>query len=85
MGTENSRLEALRKRAAQINAQIAEAEKKQKAKARKDETRLKVLVGAAFLADIAKNPDTDAAVRSVLKRGIVNPKDKEFLKSKGWL
>jgi large subunit ribosomal protein L7/L12 len=79
------KLEALRKREAEIKARIAEAEAKEKAQSRKEDTRVKVLVGAAFLADIDKNPETRALVLSVVERAIVNPKDREFLKSKGWL
>jgi len=79
------KLEALRKREAEIKARIAEAEAKEKAQSRKEDTRVKVLVGAAFLADIEKNPETRSLVLSVVDRAIVNPKDREFLKSKGWL
>ena len=81
----SSKLEALRKRQERINAQIAAEEAREKAQARKDDTRLKVLVGAAFLADAAVHEETRAGVRAVLEKGITAPRDREFLKAKGWL
>jgi hypothetical protein len=44
-----------------------------------------VLIGAAFVADIKQHPETRAAVDMVLKRAITAPRDREFLKSRGWL
>ena len=85
MATENAKLAALRKREAELKAQIAEAEALEKAKRRKEDTRVKVLIGSAFVADTGKNPETRAGVVAVLERAIVAPKDREFLKSKGWL
>jgi hypothetical protein len=79
------KLEALRKREATIKAQIAQLEASAKAIQRKEDTRLKVLVGAAILADIELHPETRAGVEAVLKRGIVAPRDREFLAAKGWL
>jgi len=84
MAGENGRLEALRKRAAEIKAQLAEEEAKVKTQQRKDDTREKVLIGAAFLADMEKNPDTRQLVAGVLERAIVAPKDRAFLKGRGW-
>jgi hypothetical protein len=84
MPTQN-KLEALRKREAEIRAKIAEEETKRRKREEKDETRLKLLVGSAVLADVEKTPETKAAVVAVIDRGIGNPKDREFLKAKGWL
>lgn len=81
----NTKLEALRKRQAQLAAQIAQAERTEKAKSRKEDTRLKVLVGAGILADIALHPETRAGVQAVLDRAITAERDREFLKVKGWL
>jgi len=79
------KIEALRKREAEIRAKIAEEETKRRKREEKDQTRIKLLIGGAFLADVEKTPDTRAGVLSVVERAIVNPKDREFLKSKGWL
>lgn len=81
----NDKLEALRKRKEQLQAQIAAQEAKEKAKARKEDTRLKVIVGAAILADVNLHPETRAGVAAVLERAITAQRDREFLKSKGWL
>jgi hypothetical protein len=81
----NAKLDALRKKRQQIAAQIAEVEAKEKAKARKEDTRLKVLIGAAIIADVGLYPETRAGVEAVLKRAITADRDVEFLKAKGWL
>lgn len=85
MATENPKLEAAKKRLEQAKAQLAQIEAKEAAKRRKEDTRVKVIVGAGIIADTEKNPETRAGVVAVLERAIVNPKDREFLKSKGWL
>lgn len=85
MATQNGKLEALRKREAELKARIAEAEAVEKGKKRKEDTRVKVLIGSAFVADTEKNPETRAGVVAILERAIVAPKDRAFLKLKGWL
>ena len=85
MAATNGKLEALRKREAEIKAQIAEVEAKEKGRKRKEENRVKILVGAGIIADTEKHPETRAGVVSVLERAITAPKDRAFLKTKGWL
>ena len=82
---ELDRLEALRKQAEQLKARIAKIEAKQAAQARKEDTRLKVVVGAALLADAKLNVETLEFIRAVLPRAVPAPRDREFLKAKGWL
>ena len=82
---QTAKLEALRKREAELKAQIVAAEAKEKAKAQKQEIRLKLLIGAAFVSNTVKNPDTRAGVVAVLESSVVDAKDRAFLKSKGWL
>ncbi len=79
------KLESLKERASRIQARIAEIERRQKAQHRKDDTRLKVIVGAACLADSALHEQTKESVRGILEKAIKAPRDREFLKSKGWL
>ena len=80
-----NKLETLRKRQEEIRAKIAEEETKRRKREEKEETRLKLLVGSAVLADIEKTPETKAALLPVVDRAITAPKDRDFLKSKGWL
>jgi len=81
----NDKIEALRKREAEIRAKIAAEETKRRKREEKEQSRVKLLVGGAFLADIEKTPDTRAGVVAVLDRAITNEKDRAFLKAQGWL
>jgi hypothetical protein len=81
----NSKLEALREKFKKVQAQIGQLEAKDKAKGRREDTRLKILIGAAHLADALQHDETRAGVRAVLDRAITAPHDREFLKQKGWL
>ena len=79
------KLEALKKRKAQIEKQISEAETRLKAKERKEETRVKILIGAAMLADSIINSSTKTFIEDVLKRAITEKRNIEFLQEKGWM
>lgn len=81
----SSTSDALRAKIAKLQARVADIERREGAKRRKEDTRLKVIVGAGIIADTEKNPETRAGVRSVLDRAITTPRDREFLKAKGWL
>ena len=81
----NDKIEALRKREAEIRAKIAAEETKRRKREEKEESRVKLLVGGAFLADVEKNPDTRAGVVAVIDRAITNEKNRAFLKAQGWL
>lgn len=82
---ELERLAALKQQADQLKARIAKIEARQAAQARKEDTRLKVVVGAALLADAKLNPATADSIRSVLARAVTAQRDRVFLKAKGWL
>ena len=79
------RLETLKERKIKIEQQIAALKARDTAQERKDMTRLKVLIGAAMLADLKINPDLAALVDRVLQRAITEKRDIEFLQNKGWL
>lgn len=83
--TDTERLEALRQRETQLKAKIAKIEARKISEERKEETRLKVVVGAALLADAKLNAGTENFLRAVLPRSVVAPRDREFLQAKGWL
>jgi len=82
---QKSKLETLKDQAAKIQARILEIERRTKAQSRKDDTRLKVIVGAACLADSALHDETRIKLREIVGKAITAPRDREFLKSKGWL
>jgi alanyl-tRNA synthetase len=82
---EADRLEALKKRKAQLEQQIKNLEQKNAAQQRKEDTRVKVLIGAAFLADTLKHPEIKDLIKTVVNRGIQRDKDREILKKAGWL
>lgn len=79
------KLEELKKRKAKIDQQISKLKARQAANERKEDTRLKMLVGAALLTDAKTNPNTAAAVKEVLGRTITAEGNRRFLQSKGWL
>lgn len=79
------KLDSLLQRKAKLEQQIANIETRRKVQERKDDTRLKVLIGAALLADSKINPETDAFVRTVVEKAITAERDRAFLQSKGWV
>ncbi|MCC8986023.1 MAG: hypothetical protein LM513_05460 [Nitrospira sp.] len=83
--TDTERLADLKKQEQALKAKIATLEARKATEARKEENRLKVLVGAALLADAKHNLDTKALIRSVLPRAVVAQRDRDFLQAKGWL
>ncbi|MEI2770774.1 MAG: mobilization protein C [Candidatus Competibacter sp.] len=83
--TDTERLEDLKKREAELKAKIATIKARKATEARKEDNRLKVLVGAALLADAEINDETRLFLRSVLPRAVTTPRDREFLQAKGWL
>lgn len=85
MVNENEKMAALKAKKEAIEKRLAALEARQKSKMRKDETRLKVLVGVAVMAEAAKNPETMKAVRSILNRTITAKRDRDFLQAQGWI
>ncbi len=85
MPNTTSKLNALRDRQARILAKIEQLQAVEKKQARKDDTRLKILVGAALLADAAIHPQTAQFIRTVLARAVTADRDREFLKERTWL
>lgn len=85
MSERATKLATLRERQARILARIEQLETQEKKQARKDETRLKILVGAAMMADGKIHPETMKFVKAVLSRAITAPRDQEFLATNNWL
>ena len=76
---------ALKAKEAKIRARIAQLQARENAKTRKEDNHLKILLGAAVLADSVKHPETRQTMNAILGRAISKPVDVDFLKSKGWL
>lgn len=81
------RLEALKQKRelvlSRLNARIAEEQRKEDSRARKEETRHKIIVGECLLADMEDHPEVREAVLQSLRR-TATERDIAFLKTKGW-
>jgi hypothetical protein len=85
MAKKTEQIDALKRKQAQLKAQIAALEAKEKTRRRKEDTRLKIVIGAAVMADAALHDDTALFLDWVLKRAVTAERDRAFLKAKGWL
>ena len=71
-----ARLESLRKRKAQLENRIADAERQAKVAARKLDARRKIIVGGAILAAIADSPGLAEMVKTVLAQRVTRALDR---------
>jgi hypothetical protein len=80
MATEQERIEAYRKKIAQLEAKAELKENRQKAEATKGlsaaDTRRKILIGALIQEDMGKNPEMKKNVLSKLDAFLVRPNDR---------
>jgi len=87
MQAHKSKLEELKNKKDSIlerlNNRIAEAQRVEDARQRKDATRYKIILGACLLADLESNPQLGPVLEQSLKR-TASPRDAEYLRSKGW-
>ena len=81
----NTRLETLLKKKETINARIAAVQAAANAQARRDDTRLKIIVGAAIITDTGLHPENRTCLLAMLNRAVKTDRDRDFLKSKGLL
>jgi predicted phage tail protein len=79
------RLEILRQKKAQLEAQIATVESRARIRTRKDDTHLKIIIGAALLAHSAIHPEMRQSMVSMLNKAVTAPRDREFLTRMGML
>ena len=77
--TPASRLEKLKQRKAKLDAEIAKAEATEKKAARAKDTRRKILIGAAMLAEIEAEPTFRDGLRRILDRSLTQERDRELL------
>lgn len=79
------RIELLKQKKAKIEKELAAFTAKEKAKERRAETRLKILIGGGIIADAKVHPEIIELVQEILARSTKAPRDKELLQSAGWL
>lgn len=79
------RIELLKQRKAKIEKELAAFAAKEKAKERREETRLKILIGGGILADAKVHPEIIEAIQKILARATTSERDRELLQAKGWL
>ena len=79
------KLTALRNKKAELEKQIKAAEARETAAERKADTRAKIIVGGAILANMKMHPETEAGIMAILKKAVTKERDRELLVSKGLL
>lgn len=84
MGT-SDKVEALKKKRAKIDQELAQLKAREREQKRKEETRLKILLGAAILDQAQSSPETATQVQRLLDRYTKNARDRQFLARLGWL
>jgi hypothetical protein len=81
----SDRLKKLEEKKAALQRQIAAELAKASTQARKEDTRSKIIVGAAILAHIELHPETRGGIIEILKKAVTKDRDRELLASKGIL
>jgi hypothetical protein len=74
--TEAERAEALRQQKAKIERKLATIEASQRKRSRAEDTRRKVLAGAALLESVKGKPDKEAELRALLDGFLTRPDDR---------
>lgn len=75
------KLAELKQKEAALKAKIARIEQKAKDQERKDDTRFKIIVGGALLADSEIYQESAQFMEKILARAVTVERDKEFLAS----
>ena len=81
----SDKLEKLLAEKATLENQIDAEEAKLKEQERKDDTRSKIIVGGAILADMKIHPETRGGVMAILQKAVTAPRDRELLQRRGLL
>jgi hypothetical protein len=79
------KLTALRNKKAALEKQIAALAAREASKERKADTRAKIIIGGAILANMKLNPETRGGIVAVLEKAVTAQRDRELLASKGLL
>ena len=72
------RIENLRARRAQLDAELSRLESKTRAENRKMDTRRKILIGAIIMQEMADDPDVAAHVQGLLDKRLNKPRDRSL-------
>lgn len=70
------RVEALRSKRAQIDAQLAQLAARERSESRKVDTRRKILIGAVVLQEMENRPEINAWIRRLLDERLVKDRDR---------
>jgi hypothetical protein len=82
--TKRDTVAMLLERRNKIDQRLAEIERRKNGTARKNDTRVKILLGAATMNDVEVHPETRGAEIAKLHRAITKERDIEFLTNQGW-
>jgi hypothetical protein len=83
--TANDKLAALRQKKLLIINAIQKEERRAFTKKRKEETRLRVLLGVSILADLPHHPEIHEPIKKIVARGKWTKNEADFFKKHGWL
>ena len=75
----SDRIAKLKQQRAKIEARLNTLDQKAKDESRKRETRQKIIIGGAVLAEMEKDDDFATSIRVLLSRYVGRPRDKETL------
>jgi hypothetical protein len=85
-GNGNGRIEALKKKEADIRARLAAEQLKIKRRMDRENARLFALVGEALCRNAGQNPDSfGLMLKQVLASAVTDDRSREFLRMKGML
>jgi multidrug resistance efflux pump len=72
------KLEQLKQKQAALIAQIKQEEAKQKTRTRKDETRMKILLGAMYLEEMKSSTNKNDEIKQKLSRYLTKERDRKL-------
>ena len=75
-----TKLEQLKQKQSTLIARIKQEEAKQKTRTRKEETRMKILLGAMLLEEMKSSTKTNEEIRGRLKIYLTKERDRQLFK-----
>ena len=73
----SERIAYLKQQREKLSQRLNKLEQKEKSQARKLDTRRKIIVGGAVLAEMLKDPDFASLVRALLASYVARPNDRQ--------